>query len=450
MAHIGGASFGDRKPVNRTHLAIAAAAAYCALVAVLTHYDRLPWLFLSLPAAAYLFGFRRWSLLIQVTLFAAASCPYGAFLGPVRWPVLFLSALLSIGFTSWNELEFGQHMFDRAVLALVCATFLSAMYSANSTMTLLKSCAFLAVITYAGFGAPAAVKALKGRFVTSYAVTSVCALIVVAVCYWVLNFEVMGNPNNLGALLSVFVWPAVLWLSLCARLHLRVVGIVASVATLALTYYSLSRASMLAEIVAAFVVLVCARRFRALAMLAVACVCLSAVLVGPARDFVQKGDDPDMLKSRRDLIEDSLDRIQRRPLQGEGFGVTAGLSEYWDGGTSSNEFQREEGNSFLGIVCQLGLLGAVPIVIALLCIAGQMYRMARGRVAQSDVALLAVGVVSAGLVNATFEAWLFAGGFYLCLLFWSFSSILTRSTAMLSSAPQMPPAEIRQQLRFAQ
>jgi O-antigen ligase len=88
---------------------------------------------------------------------------------------------------------------------------------------------------------------------------------------------------------------------------------------------------------------------------------------------------------------------------------------------------REHGNSYLAILEWSGLLGVVPFYLlvgtALYLAWAAFARLKRtGEISAPSAA--AAAIVIAGLVNAAFEDWLFAVGYYLCVFMWAVAFIL--------------------------
>ena len=83
----------------------------------------------------------------------------------------------------------------------------------------------------------------------------------------------------------------------------------------------------------------------------------------------------------------------------------------------------------------MGLLGILPFIalIALLVIAlGRVFVWMRKTGSAAHYSVPIMMVLTAGLVHAMFEDWLFAVGYYLTVLFWSFAFMLMDLT------PQRP------------
>jgi O-antigen ligase len=125
--------------------------------------------------------------------------------------------------------------------------------------------------------------------------------------------------------------------------------------------------------------------------------------------YVAKRAD-NILASRGTQMEDSWEAAKQGGLFGEGFGVSVGLSRYWDL-TTFSRISREKGNSILGIVEETGLVG-LGLYIAVLC---ALYGALRKFSSTSDpdqkfIANIAIGYFVAALIHGQFEAWFLSFG----------------------------------------
>src|SRR5207237_6833433 len=101
---------------------------------------------------------------------------------------------------------------------------------------------------------------------------------------------------------------------------------------------------------------------------------------------------------------------------------------------------REHGNSYLAISEWVGLLGVLPFFTLVFLTVRNVGRavMWMRRTGQVDSPIVPLtAVLAAGLVHATFEDWMFAVGYYLCVFFWSFAFVLNDFVSR-KIAVQMP------------
>jgi hypothetical protein len=105
---------------------------------------------------------------------------------------------------------------------------------------------------------------------------------------------------------------------------------------------------------------------------------------------------------------------------------------------------REHGNSYLALVEYMGLLGIVPFAILVLLVGQMIFRVCvwmRRTANPRHCAIPFAMVLLAGLVHATFEDWLTAVGYYLCVFFW------TAVFWLKDMLPAPSPAPIRETSR---
>jgi hypothetical protein len=104
---------------------------------------------------------------------------------------------------------------------------------------------------------------------------------------------------------------------------------------------------------------------------------------------------------------------------------------------------REHGNSYLAIAEWSGLLGVFPFYLLIGTTAAQA-RTALLRLRRSGnilaPAVPAAAIVVAGLIDAGFEDWLFAVGYYLSVFLWAMAFILT--DLLHSSAAELSESKL--------
>jgi O-antigen ligase len=148
--------------------------------------------------------------------------------------------------------------------------------------------------------------------------------------------------------------------------------------------------------------------------------------------YLYKGEpEGGVFESRRSVWDQTLTSIRQQPWFGTGFGT---VSTSYDAtipqaGTfaSSHSTTREHGNSYLAITEWVGLLGVTPFLLLVILIgskAGQVMVWLRRTGDPYSPAVPIAAVIVAGLVHATFEDWMFAVGYYMCVFFWSLGFML--------------------------
>jgi O-antigen ligase len=123
--------------------------------------------------------------------------------------------------------------------------------------------------------------------------------------------------------------------------------------------------------------------------------------------------------------------IKDHPWFGSGFGTSLTRDDWTQLIPIHSHFDsrvvREHGNSYLAIAEWVGLLGVVPfyfLVALLISSVRKVFRVIRRSGDVFSSAVPAGAIIAAGLVHATFEDWMFAVGYYLCVFYWAIAFIL--------------------------
>jgi O-antigen ligase len=351
----------------------------------------------------------------------------------------------------------------------VMAAAVSSMVSSFPLVAFSKTARLLLLFFYAGTGARLAIKGQEQRFFGWLMRAIEVTVYISAAAYFGARQAIFGNPNSLGAVMGVVGEPLLLWSVFIADRGsvLRRRRAFALIICLVLLFFSRSRAGILAALLSSLALAVFSRRRRLAFQISVA-VLLTAVLavaVTPSESdnediptkpedsslksfYLYKGrSDGGILGSRRSPWQEATATIKETPWFGTGFGTAA--NEFGDdvevGLYSSNTHTvREHGNSFLAILESVGLLGVIPfaaLVIMQIVNLGRAWFWLAKTGDIYDYAVPLTLVTTAGLVNACFEDWLFAVGYYLCVLFWIFAFALldylpkTAKTAAAQSIP---------------
>jgi O-antigen ligase len=263
-------------------------------------------------------------------------------------------------------------------------------------------------------------------------------------CYFVLDLSVWGNPNSLGAAMSIGVFPVLLWGWLTSDAGVaRWRRLAALLLCSYLVFFSSARAGMAAVIMVTLVFCLGLRQYRILLKAAGLSLCLVAAtgMVAPTalyQSFANLKDavlykghkEEGMLGSRRTPWERTAASIKEHPLFGTGYGTSpTGEDPGFDFGkfSSSSETAREHGSSYMTIAEWVGLLGVVPFVMLMGLTAlniGRVWVWMRKTANPYHYSIPLAMVLLAGFVHATFEDWLFAVGSYPCVYFWAFAFML--------------------------
>jgi len=204
-----------------------------------------------------------------------------------------------------------------------------------------------------------------------------------------------------------------------------------------------ARASLLAAFVAIFALLVGLRRQKLMiqGLIGAACVVAITAIAVPhhfeelrssfTEGVIYKGHrEQGLLGSRLTPWQETVQVIRANPYFGSGFGASfSGDKPFGEGGkfSSTAETNRERGSSYLAITEWMGLLGIMPFVLLIAIVIGaiaRVYLWMRRTGSASHYSVPLMMVLVAGLTHACFEDWLFAVGYYLTILFWSFAFLM--------------------------
>ena len=416
-----------------------------------------------LLAAVWSFRTRFFPLLMIAFLWAGmGNLPLSGVWTSGRWFVLIVGAVAGCAI----YLHEAHHRFDTFhLVALFCgvAAVVSAVVSSFPKVSLLKALSLLLLFLYASTGARMAALADRERLIRSMVFSVEILVYFSAVCYFILNFPVFGNPNSLGATMGVVAVPLLLWEKLTNQNAKRNPRITMAFAlSVLLLFFSQARAGIISAIVACVIACVATRRFRfmlqagagalALAVLAVLLVPAEPVIDMPTRRegssipavFLYKGkDESGVLGSRKSAWNETVSVITANPWFGSGFGTalsTGGNEIRAASFSSTSATTREHGDSYLAILEGVGLLGVLPFFALVLMFASRALKfllgMCRtGRFSHAGVPLAMILV--SGLIHAMFEDWLFAVGYYLCVFFWAIAFIFL-DLSLLESFQPMP------------
>lgn len=374
-----------------------------------------------------------WTLMIAVFFWAGSGFPLAGAMNLFRWVVLGLGAFMAIGYYARRANRVPFNYLHLLGLFTLVAAFASALVSVNEVMTLLKALSLAALFVYASLGA----RTLWGRnpapFVRKLVLTSEAMVYFSAICYSA-SFAVWGNPNSLGLIMGCLCWPVLLWrFILPATRRGSPRSFVALFVCGGLLIFSLSRASMLAALLTSVFLLVGARRYRTLLMgvSLFAAILLNVFLVAPQRFqdaseivMYKKGERGNLLDSRQEPWERSLATFRQHPWLGLGFGAADNSADWRPNYVTIGQQSRERGSSYLTMLETTGLIGTFPgamLIVCLMCEIWRVFSRLRRTGQVNHPAVVAAPIILAGLVNAVFEDWMFAVGYYMCVIFWVLS-----------------------------
>jgi hypothetical protein len=389
-------------------------------------------------------------VVIMAFLWAGSRLPLSEAWLQGRWIVLAIGALVGAAIYLRERIH---HVGAIHMIALCCvlSAVVSASVSVYSKEALLKSLSLFLLFLYAATGARLAVpKFAPEKFFNKLLLVCEITTVTTAITYFGFQYAVFGNPNSLGAVMGVVIVPVVFWGFLCAQSNSERRRLALELClAVALLMSSLSRAGIAAAVVSCCLVCIAMRKYRlivaglittsAIATLAVSYVPRPAELLDDAQSqsitslFLYKGKPKQGLwGSRRRPWDETLDVIKSHPWFGSGFGtsITGQSATYFELTRSrfiDSRMIREHGNSFLAIAEWSGLLGVFPFYSLTIIVAFHARKVFVNLRRTGNIlspAVPAAAIVTAGLIGAAFEDWLFAVGYYLCVFFWAMAFIL--------------------------
>jgi O-antigen ligase len=388
-------------------------------------------------ASVWRYEQRFFVLLIVTFAWAGMNLPMQSAWNAGRWVVLAAGALF--GFIVWTKTpRMSSSSLDLIAFFCVCAAFVSAGVSMFVSMASLKALSLMLLFLYCVSGARLAALGREKRFFQGLLWGSEIAVYVTAICYFGLSQSIWGNPNSLGAVMSVGVFPILLWGWFTSEGHgVKFRRLVALLFCTYLVVFSMARAGMIAIALVTIVFCVCLQQYRLLVKLVAFCLLLVAVTgmlapetlnksLGDLKDaMLYKGHKAEgVLGSRRTPWERSIASVKQHPWFGTGYGTSPsgedpglGFGKF----NSSAETARENGNSYVTIVEWVGLLGVLPFTMLLGVTTANVWKVCAWMKRTADPRHYSIPlamVVLAGLVHANFEDWLFAVGYHLSVYFW--------------------------------
>jgi len=354
-----------------------------------------------------------------------------------RWAVLFAGA--TVGSIIWLK---SPHRPFRTMhlVAFFCviAAFVSATVSPFIQMASLKAFSLTLLFLYCSAGARLALNGREARFFKGLLWGVEIAVYITAICYFGLGIPLWGNPNSLGAAMSIACFPILLWGWIASEGPIgNVHRLFALILCTYLIRFSLARAGMVAIVLVTVVFCVCLQQYKLLVKVSALILLLVAVagtfaphtLTKQLNDLsdamLYKGHKEEgVLGSRRSPWDTSISSIKAHPWFGTGYGTSpTGEDPGLAFGTvnSSAETEREHGSSYITIVEWVGLFGVLPFIALLGVTVSNLVKVClrmKRTLDPKHYSIPLAMVVLAGFVHATFEDWLFAVGSYLCLFFW--------------------------------
>ncbi len=391
--------------------------------------------------------------------FFPASMPLldpGSIFQTVRWAFLVLLGFSLIVRSRTVWLPRMQHLVYLSLALFVAVCMASILYSSNEAMTLFKSLAFGFLLLVSVVHGVLPYEDGAARICSSFALLTILVLLgcgVVAVRDGLTgpggNFTgLFEDANSLGAFAGMAI-PFLLF-SMVRRvepcLSKRVMSGAVFLVALAFLLASHSRAGIGAAVLACgWWLLFSSRRAGALIVVGTAVVALVVAAYFPShftwaeQEYILKNRDS-VLQSRDNLWSKSLASVEENPFGGAGFGVSPSVSQGWPLSPETGKWGREKGNSYLAIAGEVGLVGAL---LLLLPVAWVLFRATRWlsecrRKREAGAEFWTVLALSScligGLTDVFAEAWLTATGFFCTVMFWiAFGALAAQMTRRLHS-----------------
>ena len=367
--------------------------------------------------------------------------------GTLRW--VFLSTMALIAAVQWilGQVSKRLRLMDGWALAFLFLAFYSCTYSILPSLTFERSVAtaifylavFWGVWNYAQDRSriPVIVHDLLR-------VSFVVFLFGLTLIEGDRFFGIFGSPNSIGVFAAILA-PLAFWSYLCERRRGALYLLILMGVSL---FLSKSRAGIISAVMAVAYFLIFYRRERRHAILLWLLFFLGGSFLYTelfGSSLIQQYFRWETLGTgggRLEAWKEVLQLIVMRPWLGYGFGTEDQLFLKFD-----IVFLEHSGayvhNSYIGLVSQLGLLGAfiffVPLTLFFLGHAYQIQRMPSG--ANRWLALALNASVLGGLINATFESWLYAAGNAFTFPFW----VTVVLAYQLSHSREEPPGEYLRQ-----
>jgi O-antigen ligase len=244
------------------------------------------------------------------------------------------------------------------------------------------------------------------------------------------------NPNGVGALYGMFFIPVLAFEFISSKPGLTKFAIlIVLILALIECIASQSRAGLLAGFTSLFILVLLRKKFQARVIIILSVVLISGGIIGsnPSnnlfRRFIYRNEQTLLGSGRLPVWIDTWGRFLEHPILGSGLGVSnTGLAPV-DVAFTTAGYTIEKGNSYLGMLEELGIVGSLIFIGALiipLFIYSWTYINSSDPIDTGTTQVL-ISIMVAGLVNAMFEAWILSAGSVLCYTYWLFMTLLFAS-----------------------
>lgn len=380
-------------------------------------------------------------------IFLFAQFPIAVF-DLMRWVFLLLLGLLSAYLIQKQKLAQSPVALGLGLMALYAV--MTSPLSYYPTVSLQKGISLLLLAGFLLFAAPA-IQLLHPRMgakkymLRMFLCFSIIIVISNAIFFLIRpSLSFLGgrfrgwfvNPNGIGAIYGIFLLP-ILGFEVgkhrmgFVKLGLLLTLLIAAIELLA----SQSRAGILAGVVSLFTLILGQKKWpsRILMVGMLGLIILVIYLDNPANNLIRRFAYRNEVRlegsGRLPVWIATWNRFLARPLFGSGLGVADTGSATESVAFSSGGYTIEKGNSYLGALEELGLVGVTGLIAALFTpILRACWRELNAVKLSGDKSnLVLIAIVAAGLVNAALEAWLLSVGSFPCYSFWIFASLLVNA-----------------------
>lgn len=354
-----------------------------------------------------------------------------------RWLVLGVGAIAGCAIYM-KDPRYRLNILHWVAMCCVLSAIVSATVSSFPQVAALKAASLLLLFLYGMTGVKLAIMDREEEFFDRLLVGCEILVYSSAVAYFILHWDLWGNPNSLGVVMSVFALPLLLWgMIVSPTRNIRRRRIFALIFAVLLLLRSYERAGIAAAIVSSLFLCIPLRQYRLLvkgALLALLCALIVAAFVPVTSEIVTSDNsliskfvykdkqEKGFLGSRKSVWDETVSTLRQHPWFGTGFGTTNSLDSIKTSMTyTDTNVTREHGNSYLAVAEWTGLLGVAPFFVLLGFVVRNLFRVSalmRKTASPYSFAIPLAAVVVAGLVNAAFEDWLFAVGYHACVFFW--------------------------------
>jgi O-antigen ligase len=249
------------------------------------------------------------------------------------------------------------------------------------------------------------------------------------------------NPNGIGASYGMFLLPvlAYKWVKCkpqAAKFALLVVLIIGVIELL----LSRSRAGILCGFTSLGVFFLTQRNLHGRFGWILTSILILGIVIASnpsnnlLRQFIYRNEDTLLGSGRLPVWINTWNRFLQHSIWGSGLGVSdTGLQSLGVVFTTLG-YSIEKGNSYLGILEELGTVGSLIfvgfLILPLLKISCRNFITSN----KTEASQVLISIMVAGLVNGLFEAWMLSAGSILCFAYWLLATLLFTTDGYISNS----------------